>query len=152
MAPSERAPGGPPRLVCRCIGVSSLRIVEACSALGGVADRDLATVQRETGAGSACETCHPEVLEILADLNDTPFAAGLRTENEYRCQNETERRIEAALKSRILPTLPPGSAAELVRVRGLEVWIAFEGPEGERPVLSERLRKLVCRDLDVRFR
>ena len=152
MAANERAPGGPPRLVCRCVGISSLRIAEAWSAAGEAGLRDLAAVKRETGAGTACETCHPEVLEILADLDGRPFPAGQRTENEYRCQHETERRIEAALNSRILPGLPPGTAAELLRVRGLAVWIAFEGPESERPGLAERLRKLGCRDLEVHFR
>lgn len=149
MAEIERDPGQPARLVCRCLGVSSLRVAKALRALP---NRDLASAARETRAGTACESCHPELLEILADLDGRAVPAQERAENQIRSQRETERRIESALHGRILPRLPTGTSAELVRVDGLGVWIAFEGPEAEGRELAESLRKLVCPDLEVRFR
>jgi bacterioferritin-associated ferredoxin len=151
MTRRQRDSGGPPRLVCRCVGVPSARIVDAARTEGCL---DLAGIQEATGACTACGTCREEILEILADLRGEEVPARTRAQNELVCQRETERRIEGCLSSGVAPKLPPGGTAELVRVRGLEVVIRVEGPEQDlvRRMVAERLRKLVCDDLKVRFR
>ena len=53
------------RRVCRCVGISSRQIIAAVRKHEA---HDLESIQRETRAGTACETCHPEVVAILTEL------------------------------------------------------------------------------------
>ena len=149
--PGSDPPGGPPRLVCRCIGVSSLRIVEAVQGLGL---RTLPEVQTDTGAGNGCGTCHPEIDEILNDLSGTPVSTAQRLANRDLCRKETERRVDMALAGSILSKLPPEVSVELLFVRGLDVEVELRGNQGSdlREWIREKLRKYVCADLQVRFR
>jgi bacterioferritin-associated ferredoxin len=144
-------PAGPPRLVCRCIGVSSLRIIEAAQDLGL---GSLAEVRRDTGAGTGCGTCHPEIEEILNDLSGIPVSRSQHLANRDLCRKETERRVEMALAGSIVPKLPRDLSVELLWVGGLQVELELRGTHGTdlREWISEKLRKYVCADVEVRFR
>jgi bacterioferritin-associated ferredoxin len=150
LPPRSDPPGGPPRLACRCIGVSSLRIVEAVQGLGLQA---LSEVQKDTGAGTGCGSCHPEIEEILDELRGREVSSSQRLTNRDLCRKETERRVEMALAGGIVPKLPPGVSVVLDRVQGLEVELEFRGDAGpDLPAwITEKLRKYVCADLQVRF-
>ncbi len=142
-------PGGTPRLVCRCVGISSRQIIAAVRKHEA---HDLESIQRETRAGTACETCHPEVVAILTELAGGALPAHQVAEHQRRCQQETERKLDGVLGSRVAPELPPGVEVELLRAEGLEVWIQLDGPDSLQPEIRQRLRKLVCPELEVRFR
>ncbi len=147
------APGDPdsPRLICRCLGVSSLRIAEAIRA------QDLtqvAEIQQALRAGSGCYTCHPEIEELLAEARGEPISAHLRRQHRALCQSETQRQIEGALYGGIVPKLPAGSRVEIVWVEGLQVELQVTPePDPElRTLIADELKKLVCPDLEVVFR
>jgi len=146
-------PENPPRLVCRCLRVSSLDFVQAARRARG---RDLAAVQALVPAGLGCASCHPELLEILADLNGETVASGQRDENRRVCHEQTERRVSEIVYGPIELGLPDGVQLELLGIDGLTVHLqllAFgcEGVEALRDAIVGRIRKLVCPGLDVRF-
>jgi NifU-like protein len=147
--PPDSPPDVPPRLVCRCLGVSSHRIVDVARS-AGLTRLDL--VQAFTRAGTACGTCHPEIREILCDLAGAPYPDAARRENRRVCQSETETHIERALLGR-LPVAPPGGASlEVIAVQGLRVDLRLAPDDpAARAAIEEKLRKWVCAELDVRF-
>ena len=68
------------------------------------------------------------------------------------CREETHQRIEASLFSGIVPKLPPQTAVELIAIEGLEVRLHLEPDRPElRELVEQKLQKLVCCDLEVRF-
>jgi NifU-like protein len=138
------------RLACRCMGVSSRR-VEAVVRKRAI--RELPALAQASGAGSGCGTCHPELLEIIADVLGAPVLEAARRANRARCAAETLRRVEAALFGAIAARLPADVQIELVSVDGLRVELHVAS--GDRPELralvAERLRKLVCGELEVVF-
>lgn len=139
----------PPRLICRCRGVASPRIVEAVRDFGlcSVAD-----VTKVTKAGGGCGTCHPEIEEILADAMGEPVAAALRLENRLISRSETCIRIEATLDSRVRPALEPrGVLVTRFDLDDLVVRISFEGhpDEAALTLVREELQRFVCRDFEV---
>jgi len=138
------------RLVCRCLGLSRRRI-EAAVREHGI--RELPTLARISGAGSGCGTCHPELLEILADVLGAPVLESTRRANRARCAAETMRRVETALFGAIAARLPAEVQLELVSVDGLRVELHLAaGDRSElRALVAERLRKLVCAELEVVF-
>ena len=139
----------PPRLVCRCRGVASPRIVAAVRSLGL---RNVADVAKATKAGSGCGSCHPEIEEILADAAGEPVSAALRLENRLVGQSEACIRIEATLDSRVRPALAArGIAVERFDLDGLVVRIVFagDGDDDALAVVREELQRFVCRDFDV---
>ncbi len=139
-----------PRLVCRCLGVSSPRI-EAAIRSGGAAS--VLDVIEAVGAGGACGTCRPEIEEILADARGEPFEATQRVQNRLVCEAETQARVAASLGGAARAYLAScGITIEAVEIEGLQVRIRYGGdpdPEAERFV-SERLREYVCEDLQVK--
>ena len=146
----RNTPEGPLRLVCRCLGVSSARIA-AVVRTGGATD--IAAVGRATGAGTGCTTCHAELEEIVRACQGQPVPAVTREVNRRTCSDETRLRIDAALELGPTRLVPPGASLELVSVEGLRVELllrAARDPELERAI-AERLRKLVCPDLEVVF-
>ena len=146
---TDRKPGGPPRLVCRCIGVSSPRILEAV--LSGGLSR-LEEVQTALKAGTGCGTCHPEIEEILADLRGEPVDRMRRMENAMICRQETHQRIEASLFSGIVPKLPPETVVELLGVDGLRVHLHLAPNDAAlRELIAAKLKKFICADLEIRF-
>jgi bacterioferritin-associated ferredoxin len=147
--PANEPAEGPPRVVCRCLGVASPRIAAACRA----GCRDLGAVREATGAGSGCGTCRREVEEILRALAGNPVPAGERIANARLCAGETLRRVESALDIGVLRALPPGCELELIGVSGLTVELRFVsgGDEALEREAASRLRKLVCDDLCVVF-
>ena len=145
----DRPLGGRPRLVCRCIGVSSCRIIEAVRA-GGLTR--VSEVQEAVKAGTGCCSCHPEIEEILAELRGLPISRLEQMQSAMVCRDETQQRIEASLLTGIVPKLPPGCDVEIVSVQGLEVGLHLQ-PDREdlRELVSEKLRKFVCADLEISF-
>ena len=147
--PPERSLGGPPRLICRCLRVASPRIVNACQN-EGIAD--LCGIQKALRAGTGCGTCHPEIEEILAEFRGEPISRLEQMENAMVCRDETQQRVEASLYSGIAPRLPPGTEIELISVAGLRVELHLSPDDAAlRDGIAERLRKLVCADLEISF-
>ena len=145
----ECPPEGPLRLVCRCIGVSSARIAAAVRA--GSTDSD--AVGRATSAGGGCTTCHPEILEILGACLGEPVPALTSETNRRTCAEQTRLRISDAVDLGPARMLPPGMSLELVCAEGLRVELLLT-PRGSRALegaLTEKLRKLVCSELEVVF-
>lgn len=141
----------PRRLICRCIGISSTRILEC------VREKDLTTL-KEVGeailAGTSCTTCQPEIEELLSDLAGTPVDARERLENRLICQAETLCRIEGSLESAVAPKLEEsGIGIEKVEVNGLDVTIQLSGPvdEASAEMIQAKLLKLVCADLTIKI-
>ena len=158
MSPSD-APGRPAagpssgpaagRLVCRCLGVSSLAIARVLST--GAAP-DLNGVGRATRAGTGCGTCRPEIAEVLDDLAGRPVSDARRRRNRAICQLETEKRVETAVYLGVAGELPPPARLEILAVRGLRVDLYLHpSEEAVRALITAELRKLVCSDLDVQF-
>jgi bacterioferritin-associated ferredoxin len=143
-------PVGPPRLICRCIGVSSERVVRAVRAdhLTEVAELGVAT-----GAGTGCGTCHPELEEVLRACSGHPVSKRVRHENARVCAQDSFRRVEAAVDLYLTRALPPHASLELIAVEGLCIELHL-GPGRDADLeetLRRKLQKLVCVDLDVHF-
>jgi bacterioferritin-associated ferredoxin len=137
------------RLVCRCMGLSSRRIEQL------VRDRglgDLTSLALEEGAGAGCGTCRPELEEILADLAGEAVPESVRRANRARNATEVLRRVDTALLG-IAARLPPPTEVELRAVNGLrvELHLARNDLPELRALIRERLRKLVCTELEVEF-
>lgn len=140
-----------PRILCRCIGVASPRVVAAIREHGL---RSVADVIRVTRAGSGCGTCHGEIEEILADVYGQPVAPNVRFENRLLCESETQIRVEASVENLAQPRL----LAQDIHIRRLAVdgltlilQLDREIDPALRDELSELLRAHLCRDLEVRF-
>ena len=144
-------PADPRRLICRCIGISSTRILEEARSRGLSA---VAEVAEATCAGNNCTTCQPEIEELLADLHGQPFDARDRLENRLICEAETASRIEGSVESAIVPKLAPlGVNVAEIEVDGLDVALHLDrAPDAETAAMIVRkLRKLVCADLVVKI-
>jgi bacterioferritin-associated ferredoxin len=131
------------------MGFSSRRIEELIRARGLA---DLTSLALEAGAGAGCGTCRPELEELLADAAGEPYPESARRANRARNASESQRRVETALIG-VTARLPPPTELELVSVAGLRVELHFSRndlPE-LRALVAERLRKLVCTDLEVVF-
>jgi NifU-like protein len=143
-SPSDR-----PRLVCRCLGVASPRILDAVIGQGL---RSVAEVTKAVKAGAGCGTCHPEIEELLADVAGEPVDAALRLENRLVNESETRGRVEGTLDSRIRPALEKqGISLVSFTIDGLTVRVSLEGPVNDATVgwLRDELRRFVCRDFEV---
>ena len=149
-ASASEPPGGPPRLICRCLGVSSVWIWETIQAQGLTR---LAEIQSTLKAGTGCSTCRAEIEELLADARGEPMPKLDRIQNRTRCREETARRIEASLYTGIVAKLPEGTCVELVSLQGLRVELHVSPVDDPalRELISERLKKLVCADLEIAF-
>jgi bacterioferritin-associated ferredoxin len=148
-APATGALSDPPRLVCRCLGISSRRIVEVARA-GSLSE--LGEIQAATKAGTGCGTCHPEIREILCDLAGEIFPAAERLHNRQVCQSETEARIERALLGWVGPGSARESSLEVTWVRDLRVGLRLVPDDpATRVEIAERLRKSVCEELQIYF-
>jgi bacterioferritin-associated ferredoxin len=131
------------------MGLSSRRIAELAREHGATDLESLAAL----GAGAGCGTCHPELQEILADAAGLPVAESVRRANRARNAVEAFRRVETALFGSIAARLPPDTRVDLVSVDGLRVELhlaANDRPE-IRALLTDRLLKLVCAELEVVF-
>ncbi len=115
--------------------------------------RDLEALAVATGAGTGCGTCRPELEELLADACGQPVSESVRRANRARNAAETLRRVETALFGSIAARLPPATQVELVSVDGLraELHLAAHDLPEVRALISERLQKLVCAELEVVF-
>jgi NifU-like protein len=143
---------GRPRLVCRCLGVASPRIYAAARAQGL---DSVAAVTKAVRAGGGCGMCHPEIEEILADVQGRALDPMLSLENQLVCRQETQARIEASLESLVRPKLAElGVALGAVEVEGLCVRVELDGARRENglELVRAKLRQLVCADLEVELR
>ncbi len=138
----------PPRLVCRCLGVSSLRIA---SVVRGGAET-VEEVQEELPAGRGCSSCHSEIEEIIAVARELDYPAELSEANRRNCQESSERRISNAVYGAVALRLPGSVTIELVSVDGLTVdlHLSSENKTLQRRV-AEHIRRVVCPDLLVTF-
>jgi hypothetical protein len=94
----------------------------------------------------------PEIEEMLAAIEGNPIPAESRAENRRVCHEETRLRVEASLCGGISRQLPPGVQLELVSISGLTVDLHLTSRDASlRAEVADRLRKLVCDDLDVLF-
>jgi bacterioferritin-associated ferredoxin len=141
---------GPPRLVCRCMGVSSTRI---CGALLAAAAPSLEQVGEATGAGTVCGSCHSEIEELVAARSGRPWPEARVRENRRAGHAASLIRVEAVLFNAIAPRLPAGAQLELVSLDGLELALHLHGDDTPalREAIAQRLRKLVCADIAVHF-
>jgi NifU-like protein len=114
----------------------------------------LEQLQTAVKAGTGCGACHPEIEEILAELHGEPVPKRERLENALVCRSETMRRIEGSLSSAVVPKLPEGTELDLVSVRGLQVALHLRPDDDPalRELIAEKLKKLVCADLEICFR
>jgi bacterioferritin-associated ferredoxin len=138
------------RLICRCMGLSSRRI-EAVVRERSLADLD--AIAAETGAGGGCGSCRTDLQEILAEVRGEPVPESVRRANRARVEAEALRRVEAALYGSVCARLPAGTQIELISVAGLRVELHVargDAPE-LRALVSERLAKLVCVELEIAF-
>lgn len=141
-------PEGPPRLVCRCLGVSSLRIASAVR--GGAHTVD--EIQEQLPAGLGCSSCRPEIEEIIAAVRGLDYPADLKEQNRRSCQEGCERRIENAVYGALALRLPEDVTLELVSIQGLIVDLHLEGANKSMQVrIAAKLRQIVCPDLLVVF-
>jgi bacterioferritin-associated ferredoxin len=139
------------RLACRCMGFSSRRVTELAREHGCT---DVESLGLATGAGDGCGTCRPELEELLADLRGEPVSEAARRANRDRNACEALRRVESALFVNVLPRLPAGTQVELLEMDGLRVLLQLgkaNDTETLRALIAERLAKLVCAELEVRF-
>jgi bacterioferritin-associated ferredoxin len=132
------------------MGFSSQRIAELVRERGLA---DLTSLALEAGAGAGCGTCRPELEEILADIAGEPVLESVRRANRATNAAESWRRVETALLG-VAARLPPPTEVELLSVDGLRVELRLtrsDLPE-VRALVTDRLRKLVCTELEVVFR
>jgi len=134
-----------PRVVCRCLGVASPRLLAAARAEGL---RSVADVTKSLRAGAGCMLCHAEIEEILAELRGEPVDAALARENRDVCRQETLARVERALMGVVAAT--QARIAGVV-VDGLAVRVELRGTASA--ALARRIRAAlhrgVCVDLEV---
>jgi bacterioferritin-associated ferredoxin len=133
------------------MGLSSRRVTELAREHGC---QDVESLGLACGAGDGCGTCRPELEELLADLRGEPVPEATRRANQTRNANEALRRVEGALFVSVLPRLPAGTQVDLLELDGLRVLIRLETPADAAAVqaqIDERLRKIVCAELEVRF-
>jgi bacterioferritin-associated ferredoxin len=141
-------PEGPPRLVCRCLGVSSLRIADAVRA-GAETVED---IQAKLPAGRGCSSCLPEIEEIIAAVRGLDYPAELKEQNRRSCQEGCERRLQNAVYGALALRLPEGVSLEFVSIQGLMVDLHLEGANKSLQArIARKLRQIVCPDLLVTF-
>lgn len=145
---SGSRPEGPPRLICRCLGVSSLRIASAVHAGAHTVEQ----IQEQLPAGRGCSSCRPEIEEIIAAVRGLDYPEDLKEQNRRSCQEGSERRIENAVHGALALRLPDYVTLELVSIRGLTVDLHLEGANKSMQVrIADKLRQIVCPDLLVIF-
>jgi bacterioferritin-associated ferredoxin len=137
------------RLVCRCRGLSDRAVHELARlrAAGSVAE-----LAATCGAGAECETCHPELEEILARVQGRPVERECRLANRRTCARETRARLLAWLEQRAQPILDSlGASLDAVEIEGLTVrlWIGGGARREALRAVAECLRAEICPDLEV---
>jgi NifU-like protein len=132
------------KVTCVCFGITEKEIESA------VRENGLTTLKEVTNytkAGGGCESCHEEILEIIARVNAAPREAeapvpppsGRRLSNIQKIQliQETiEREVRPALRK-------DGGDIELVDVEGNTVIVSMRGNCAQCRVASFTLRDVV---------
>ena len=133
------------------MGMSSQRVADLVRERGLV---DVDAIAESLGAGGCCGSCRPDLEEILADLRGEPLPDPIRRANHARSEAEALRRVEAVLFGGIAARLPPGTEVELISVAGLRAELHFANGDSPelRELVTERLQKQVCVELEVLFR
>ncbi len=137
------------RLVCRCRGLSDRAVHDAARHSGAGTLPELCAA---IGAGAECETCHPELEEILASQHGLPVDREWRRQNRRTCARETRARVLTWLEQSATPLLSAFEASlDAVEVEGLTVrlWIGGRARRQALRAVGERLRDEVCSELEV---
>jgi len=137
------------RLVCRCRGLSDRAVRDAARQHG--ADT-LQALCAASGAGADCETCQPELEEILAAQRGLEVDREWRRQNRRTCARETRARVLTWLEQSATPLLAAfETSLDAVEVDGLTVrlWIGGRARRQALHAVGERLRDEVCSDLEV---
>jgi len=137
------------RIACRCTGLSDFRLREAVRHRGL---RCLSDVTAATGAGGSCETCHPEIDEVLAEMRGERVDPEVRRQNRDMCAAETRARLLDWLEKVAIPCLEElGTTLDGFRIDGLALQLRLGGraDPGVLHLLGESVRADVCPDLEV---
>jgi NAD(P)H-nitrite reductase large subunit len=137
------------RIACRCLGLADFRLRELART-GGL--ETVAQVTEASGAGGSCETCHPEIEEILAECRGERVDAELRSQNRRTCAAETRARLVEWLEKVAVPCLAELDASlDGFRIEGLAVRLRLGGraDTGVLRLLGDAMRAEVCADLEV---
>jgi bacterioferritin-associated ferredoxin len=137
------------RIACRCRGLADFRLREAVTQqrLG-----TLSEVARSTGAGVDCETCHPEIEEILAETRGERVDREVRRENRRTCNAETRARLSEWIERVAIPCLAEFDLTlDGFSFDGLAVRLRLGGrpDDGILRLLTQGLHADVCPDLEV---
>jgi bacterioferritin-associated ferredoxin len=112
----------------------------------------LAELCAASGAGAECETCHPELEEILASQHGLPVDREWRRQNRRTCARETRAQVLAWLEQSATPILAAfETSLDAVEVEGLTVrlWIGGRARRQALRAVAERLCDEVCPELEV---
>ncbi len=137
------------RIACRCRGVADFRLREVVTQ-----ERltTLADVRGATGAGVDCETCHPEIEEILAEARGETVDREVRSQNRRTCNAETRARLSEWVEQVAVPCLAEFDVTlDGFSFDGLAVRLRLgrRPDEGILRLLADGLRAEVCPDLEV---
>jgi NifU-like protein len=146
------------RLVCTCFGVHEEKIRRA------IRENHLETIEDITNftkAGGGCQTCHPDLEEILEEEMGTAVAAPAEeAPAEPRRLTNIQRMlmIQETIDREIRPALrQDGGDIELIDIEGNRVLVALRGHCVECPAskitlkhaVESKLREFVAEDLEV---
>lgn len=137
------------RLVCRCRGLSDRAVRDAARHSRAGSLQELCA---SSGAGAECETCHPELEEILASQQGLPVDREVRRQNQRTCARETRAQVLTWLEQSASPLLAAfETSLDAVEVDGLTVrlWIGGRARRQALHAVGERLREEVCPELEV---
>ncbi len=137
------------RIACRCLGLTDFRLQER---VRSERLETVAQVSEACGAGAECETCHPEIEEILAVCQGERVDAELRSQNRRTCAAETRARVVEWLEKVAVPCLAELDASlDGFRIDGLAVRLRLGGraDAGVLRLLADAMRADVCADLEV---
>lgn len=137
------------RIACRCLGLADFRLREL--ARSGRLET-VGQVSEASGAGAECETCHPEIEEILAECRGERVDAELRSQNRRTCAAETRAQLVEWLEKVAVPCLAEFDASlDGFRIEGLAVRLRLGGraDAGVLRFLADAMRADVCADLEV---
>jgi len=146
-------------VVCKCFGITDKEIERA------IRENDLTTrdqVTHYTKAGGGCQSCHPKIEAILAEIvgekrkkpTPPPPPAGKKLTNLQKI-----KLVEETLEREIIPPMrADGGDLELVDIDGNTVYVALRGtcsfcPSAEftlKKYVESKLKELVSPDLVVR--
>jgi NifU-like protein len=147
------------RLVCTCFGITEDKIRRAVreDRLESIED-----ITNFTKAGGGCQTCHPDLEEIIEEemgkIADEPPAAPLEAEPKRLTNIQKMMMVQETIDREIRPALrQDGGDIELIDIEGNRVIVALRGQCVECPAsnitlkhaVESKLREFVAPELEV---